>query len=66
MRHLRMYIQNDLPIFYKALENFCQRKYTPLYEKGIKLNQNKPMETTCFLETEQIQVCSELCAIIGF
>ena len=23
-----------------------QRKYTPLYEKDIKLKQNKPMETT--------------------
>ena len=29
-----------------ALENVCQRKYTPLYEKGIKQNQNMPMETT--------------------
>ena len=24
----------------------CQGEYTPLYEKGIKQNQNKPMETT--------------------
>ena len=23
-----------------------QRKYTPLYKKGIKQNQNRPMETT--------------------
>ena len=30
----------------KFLENVCQRKYTPLYEKGIKQNQNKQMETT--------------------
>ena len=30
----------------KALENVCQRKFTPLYKKGIKEKQNKPMETT--------------------
>ena len=30
----------------KALENVCQRKYTSLYEKAIKQNQNKPIETT--------------------
>ena len=28
------------------LENVCQRKHTLLYIKGIKQNQNKPMETT--------------------
>ena len=28
----------------------CQRKYTPLYEKGIKQYQNKLMETTIILE----------------
>ena len=28
------------------IENVCQRKCTPLYEKGIKQDQNKPMETT--------------------
>ena len=27
-------------------ENGCKTKYTPQYEKGIKQNQNKPMETT--------------------
>ena len=28
--------------FFKTIDHF----YTPLYEKGIKENQNKPMETT--------------------
>ena len=28
------------------MKNNCQREYTPLYEKGIKHNQNKLMETT--------------------
>ena len=27
-------------------EKFTRRKHTPLYEKGTKPNQNKPMETT--------------------
>ena len=31
----------------KMLEmGFYYRVYTPLYKKGIKQNQNKPMETT--------------------
>ena len=32
----------------KGLTFFKIAFYTPLYEKGIKQNQNKPMETTIF------------------
>ena len=39
---------SELTITLWALENVCQRKYTPLYEKGIKQDQNKQMETTLF------------------
>ena len=28
------------------MKNACWREYTPLYKKGIKQNQEKPMETT--------------------
>ena len=31
---------------YKKESNMSQRKYTPLYEKDTKQNQNSPMETT--------------------
>ena len=31
-------------------------KYTPLYEKGIKQNQNKPMETTTRMEDRNMQI----------
>ena len=29
-----------------ALKMYVSRKYTPLYKKGIKQNQSKPIETT--------------------
>ena len=31
---------------YKKESNMSQRKYTPLYEKDTKQNQNSPMETS--------------------
>ena len=38
----------NLCVRYEALENVCQRKYTPLYENGIKWNQDRPMEATSY------------------
>ena len=32
--------------FLKAHKNVCKTKCTSLYEKGIKQNQNMPMQTT--------------------
>ena len=34
-------------LHFECSENVVQGKHTALYEKGIKQNQNKPMETTC-------------------
>ena len=30
----------------RVIKNLPERKHTPLYEKGTKQNQNKPMEST--------------------
>ena len=35
-------------VFLSLLQNAGRVFYTPLYEKSIKQNQNKPMETTRF------------------
>ena len=34
----------------ECYKNVCQMEYTPLYEKAIKQNQNKPMEITKLLD----------------
>ena len=41
-----------------SAENVCQIKYTPLYKKSIKQNQNKPMETTIRKKIQLYNLCT--------
>ena len=49
---MESYISLGGTIYFERLTMFVRGnilKYTPLYEKGIKQNQNKPTETTIFI-----------------